>query len=183
MTAYMPTSRLSPSSLVLRRSAPAATLMHYRIIIAVVCLTLLSICQQLILTARADDINIIWQGTYEYKYNDGKSFGGSPIVEVYTLTISPEAAVPAKLTIQGFQTDEVIYGDTRGNPSEISILFHSYANGQIVNAYGVAQFKVGQVLVKLRKTGVKNITQIGTIWDAIVPNDKLSKTGLYFQKK
>jgi hypothetical protein len=167
------------SSIVVRL-AQFATLKNYFLVLIFVCSTL----AWFVSTVTANDLNANWQGAYEYDYNGGKTFGGSPVTEHYTLRISSNIVVDAAtLTINGFQKDEVIYGDISGNSNEFSVLFHSYANGQILNEYGVAQFRVGDVLMTLRKAWTQNGVRLETTWGAIVPGDKLSKTGLYFKKK
>lgn len=99
----------------------------------------------------APDVLGGWAGTYEYAADSGRTAGSSAVVVVHTLRLAPAAGRPCRLTSAGFQTDTTILCDVTGSAQEITVAFRSYGDGRAVNAYGVAVYRPGQPLLRLRR--------------------------------
>ncbi|WP_407524823.1 DUF5991 domain-containing protein [Methylobacterium oryzisoli] len=101
-----------------------------------------------------------WAGTYAYAADGGRTAGGSAVVVVHTLRLAPASGRPCQLTSSGFQTDTTILCEVTGSAREITVAFRSYGYGRPVNAYGVAVYRPGQPLFRLRRTGRRFETEM-----------------------
>jgi hypothetical protein len=89
-------------------------------------------------------------GHYRYEWSGGHTAGGSGIVVTYDLTLGPRSC---QLSAQGFQTNEQIRCEVANTAQATVVRFLSYADGKVVNRYGVAIYKPGQELLRLRAQG------------------------------
>jgi hypothetical protein len=86
-------------------------------------------------------------GHYRYEWDGGRTAGGTGIVITYDLTIGPRSC---QLTALGFQTHEEIRCEVANANGATTVRFVSYSDGKVVNRYGVAVYKPGQELLRLR---------------------------------
>lgn len=114
-----------------------------------------------------------WQGEYTYEADLGENLAEQSIIVEYVLEIDGSSC---QLSIQGYQVFEIILCDVRSNKKTLSILFRSYEDGSVKNAYGVEIYKAGQRLFWLDN-------ELVTHWDALVPDESVAKPGKYFLKK
>lgn len=117
--------------------------------------------------------NTKWQGLYIYEAELGENVAEQPVIVEYTLEIDDSSC---QLSIQGYQVFETILCDARSNKKTLNILFRSYEDGSVKNAYGVEIYKTGQRLFWLDDALI-------THWDAMVPDESVTKPGNYFLKK
>lgn len=97
-------------------------------------------------------------GHYRYEWEGGRTAGGTGIVVTYDLTIGPRSC---QLTARGFQTNEEIRCEVANTNSATIVRFASYSDGKVVNRYGVAIYKPGQELLRLRAgTGGVLLTEL-----------------------
>lgn len=89
-------------------------------------------------------------GHYRYEWEGGRTAGGTGIVVTYDLTLGPRSC---QLTAQGFQTNEQIRCEVANTAQATIVRFVSYGDGKVVNRYGVAVYKPGQELLRLRANG------------------------------
>lgn len=118
----------------------------------------------------------VWNGTYIYSGTSGNTTGGSIITTNYQLSIDSSLCA---LNIDGFQLEERIICDAVSKDNVLSVKFKSYADGSVVNAFGVAIYKVNDVLFSIAKTKNSLITK----WVAELPDDKIEREGIYFKLK
>ena len=119
--------------------------------------------------------NASWNGTYVYEATLGDTVGGDSAVVTYTVTIAPNKC---ELSIEGFQTSDSLICKAKDMDNKLSVNFQSYADGSIKNKYGVAIYKVGDLLFQLNRT-----KDLITTWGALLPDEKLAKVGHYFIKE
>ena len=97
-------------------------------------------------------------GHYRYEWDGGRTAGGTGIVVTYDLTLGPRAC---QLTAHGFQTNEEIRCEAVNTNGATTVRFVSYSDGKVVNRYGVAIYKPGQELLRLRAgTGGVLLTEL-----------------------
>ena len=107
-----------------------------------------------------------WAGTYTFAHHAGRTAAGTPIVVAYRLDIVPKRGNRAcLLRIEGFQTDETILCKLRGDARSISVEFHTYGDGRIVNAYGTKLYEIGAPLFSMDQSGA-----LMTRWQALTPD-------------
>lgn len=115
-----------------------------------------------------------WSGRYHYDFNAGRNAAGTGMVVSYTLTLTQSAC---RLTAEGYQTDETILCEAKQTPAGLDIGFKSYGNGKTTDAYGNAEYSVGQALFTLQNKGGKTLTA----WKAYpLPDEKPHPTAVYF---
>jgi hypothetical protein len=129
--------------------------------------------------ARAAPIDA-WAGTYTYETIPGKVAGGVTAMVDIALMIWPDGR--CELTLQGYQTDESIQCAVTADPGHADILFRTYSDGQIRNAYGVEEYRPGQRLVSLLRDP-KRGGELVTTWDGLVPDGSRERRGHFFQRK
>jgi len=113
----------------------------------------------------------------------GHTFGGSPILYHYTLVLQRGPAGPScMLHLEGYQQDEQLRCTAHGDPSMLDVAFASYANGSLVNMYGIRVYRPGTVLFRLNRAGTGNSAALATAWLALHP-DGLAKTGAFFRRE
>lgn len=117
-----------------------------------------------------------WNGTYEYMINSGNTVGGSVITAKYVLSINDSSC---NLDIDGYQLEERIICNAESKNNVLSIKFKSYANGSSLNDFGVAIYKVNDILFNLRKFNDSLVTK----WIAETPDNIDIKEGNYFKLK
>jgi len=117
-----------------------------------------------------------WDGRYTYGATYGKTAGGSPVVMDYALKI---AGGSCRFSMDGFQTQEELLCSVSGNADKITLLFKSYADGEVLNSHGVAVYKPGQPLFALERKGGKDLW---TTWlDMEGPDGKRPAPGRQFR--
>lgn len=115
-----------------------------------------------------------WSGRYHYDFDAGKNAAGTGMVVSYTLTLAPGAC---RFTAEGYQTDETILCEAKQTPAGLDIDFKSYGDGKATDAYGNAEYTVGQALFTLQNKGGKTLTA----WKAYpLPDEKPHPTAVYF---
>jgi|GEM_PF-4509985 hypothetical protein len=125
-----------------------------------------------------------WLGNYQWVELGGKNTG---IVVEHTLNISrnKNGIFMAKLASIGYQTNETIICDVKFNKrgERLNLLFRSYANGSVVNKYGVQRYKKGQAMIALeRRVNNGNLIYL-TFWQSFQPILKPQVNGrVYFLK-
>lgn len=106
-----------------------------------------------------------WQGEYEYEAAFGETRGGSAMTAIYALRLSDERRGPAcALEIAGFQIDERIVCTTREEGDALTVLFKSYASGDVRNAYGVQVYRPGQPLLRFERASRNGRPVLHTRW-------------------
>ncbi|GAB6844594.1 hypothetical protein HNR00_000404 [Methylorubrum rhodinum] len=125
-----------------------------------------------------------WQGRYVYEHDPGLSEGGSATLVSYDLALGPQGARGGcLLTIRGFQTDERILCQTRTEGSTLTVTFHRYENGSLVNRYGTAVYKPGEALLTLSRSGSGSGTGPITRWRSLRPDgESVAESGAYFME-
>jgi hypothetical protein len=119
--------------------------------------------------------NTSWNGSYIYEASLGDTVGGDAAVVTYKLTVSPNKC---EVSIEGFQTSESIICKTKEADHTLDINFQSYSDGSIKNKYGINVYKVGSLLLQLKRTD-----NLITTWGELLPDEKLAKMGSYFIKE
>lgn len=123
-----------------------------------------------------------WYGSYVFDGAAGQTVGGSPITYHYTLVLGREQTEPkCTLHLEGYQQDEMLRCTVLGDRKDLGVAFGSYANGSLVNAYGVRVFAPGVVLFRLTRTGTGDHVRIMTSWLALHP-DGVAETGVFFRR-
>lgn len=124
-----------------------------------------------------------WRGLYRYESDGGTSAAGSGIVVTYELVLAPGASRgDCLLKAEGFQTGEQIICHVAGDAKRLAVNFHRYADGRLVNKYGVALYKPGQTLLSLeRQEGKPGLT---TTWEALRPDgpENAPTSGRFFER-
>jgi len=120
-----------------------------------------------------------WQGKFVYQSQDGYDGGGTPstgnpIILVMTLTLGAGSCVVSQ---EGYQTDETDMCVAVPGADGIDIDFKSFANGSLVNQYGVAIYHPGERLFSLH-TGKDG--QVTTNWGSLKPDFVTAASGSYF---
>ena len=125
-----------------------------------------------------------WAGVWEYTSNPGTTAGGSPITLQYQLTVADPSVFPeATLVIRGFQTDETLLGTVDMTPARLTVRFGSYDGGSTLNAYGVAQHRVGDSLVTFTRDDTQGSDTVITEWQGLdPPQDTMPREGIYFRR-
>ena len=132
-------------------------------------------------TVAAESTGSQWCGTYVFDGAVGHTAGGSPITYHYTLSLQQSAAGPrCTLHLQGYQQDEMLRCTTDGGQGAIRIEFAAYANGALVNAYGVHVYQPGESLFELARESADG-RRIRTIWRALHP-DGTAASGEFFRR-
>jgi len=122
---------------------------------------------------------IDWRGHYAYEADAGRASGGVEAMVSYELTVFEGDTQPAaKLSIEGYQSDETIFCDISPSGERLDVLFKSYDDGRTVNKYGVAQYRLGDVLFTLSKRGERLTTQ----WGKLRPDGTKKQQGVFFLK-
>jgi hypothetical protein len=128
---------------------------------------------------------VSWAGLWEYNAPPAESAGGSPISMQYRLVVDDaKQGGTAQLSIRGFQTDQTILCDVERTNDRIVVKFRSFANGKIVNEYGIAEYREGQPLLTLaRSRDQQGQGSVTTEWQRLLePREGGSRTGVFFQK-
>lgn len=120
-----------------------------------------------------------WKGRYYWQGEDGYDGGGTaatgnPIILQVTLTLSDHGCA---ITEEGFQTDLAITCAAQPIPNGVTITFVSYGDGGLLNQYGVAVYKPGEVLFSLSHDGAGRLI---TRWGSLQPDFVRNPTGPYF---
>ena len=119
-----------------------------------------------------------WTGTYTFYDDSGPTAGGSSTLVERTITVQKKGdKVTGTFASEGFQSYEKILCDTTIDANKLTLLFRSYPDGSLKNAYGVQLYKKGAQLLTLEKTIVKGKTKLLTIWREFKPNDVKAKSG------
>lgn len=118
-----------------------------------------------------------WYGSYSYKEAIPRGFGRDTMTAFIdtTLTINNRGC---RIDAQGLQTDEHIRCSARVNGQHLVISFLSYADGSVVNEYGVRRYRPGQALITLQRTDRGLITH----WQGYTRSDGRVERGRYFRK-
>jgi len=117
-----------------------------------------------------------WNGHYVYDAVSGNTVGGSVIYNKYKLNINGSRCL---LTVDGYQTEEKIKCKAVIQKNILTVKFVSYANGSVLNEFGVDVYKVNDTLFNIFKKGNTLITK----WMVLKPNTKLPIEGDYFNLK
>lgn len=125
-----------------------------------------------------------WQGRYVYEHDPGLSEGGPTTLVSYDLVLgTPGARGGCLLTIRGSQTDERILCQTRAEGSTLTVTFHRYENGSLVNRYGTAAYKPGENLLTLSQSGEGGGAGLVTRWRSLRPDgESVAESGAYFME-
>ena len=116
------------------------------------------------------------QGSYRYTFHGGQNAGGDQMAVDYGLALMGEC----RLKASGYQTDEVIACTTRPAANGVAVLFKSYGDGRLVNAYGTVIYKPGQELFRITKRG----RDVVTAWSGMsLPDDRRPVPGRYFKRE
>lgn len=115
-----------------------------------------------------------WQGEYIYEADLGENAAEQSILVEYVLEIGDNSC---KLTIQGYQVSEIILCSALDQGRSLNVNFQSYEDGSLKNQYGIQIYSVDQTLFHLNFE-----RELVTQWDALVPDELVSKTGKYFLK-
>lgn len=124
-----------------------------------------------------------WEGVYSYHGTFGSTAGGSPIAFDYRLTIRSAKVSPrAILAVTGYQTDEKVYCDVSTEDDRLTLFFRSFESGDLVNEYGIAEYKPGEALLTLRRPD-RTSNKLLTEWQGLAPADEhMQRVGQYFEK-
>nr|WP_294553774.1 DUF5991 domain-containing protein [uncultured Rhodopila sp.] len=135
------------------------------------------------LSPQAGDAQISsdWLGIFQYDYYGGRTRGGSAIAVSYRLSLDDNAA--ARLEVTGYQSDQSYICDVSEEGTRLDIRFHSYKNGDLVNQYGVSQYKPGEVLFAIVAEHKNGRAQFITFWQGMIPDPALPRKGVYFIKR
>ncbi len=127
---------------------------------------------------------VSWAGQWEYTAPPANSAGGSPISMQYRLAIDDgKPGGSAQLKIQGFQTDRTIVCDLEPANDRIVVKFRSYADGKVVNEFGVAEYRPGEPLLTLARGRDSQNGGITTEWQGLsAPREDVPRIGVFFQK-
>jgi hypothetical protein len=122
----------------------------------------------------------VWAGTYVYQLAGGATAGGVVVPATYRLTVKPEGPGPsATLEQTGNQVDRLVLCDADATASRLVVRFRSFADGRVVNAYGVAEFAAGETLFALQGVAGARRPQLKTSWKALRP-DGAAASGTFF---
>lgn len=114
-----------------------------------------------------------WSGEYIYEADLGENVAEQSIIVEYVLDVDGNSC---QLSIQGYQVSEIVLCTADGSKTTLNILFKSYEDGSVKNAYDVEIYKTGQRLFWLDN-------ELVTHWDALVPDDSVAEPEKYFLKK
>lgn len=99
------------------------------------------------------------------------------MVVSYDLSLSPRSC---RLVTSGYQTDQTILCRTAVGPTGLEVRFASYGDGKTVDAYGNAEYRVGQTLFTMRRRSGRVVTA----WKAFtLPDDASHPPGVYFVRR
>lgn len=123
-----------------------------------------------------------WDGEYEYGGYGGRTAGGSAIMMEVTVSInSPKLKQACVFQAIGFQTDTKIFCTAAIKGDVLEVQFKSYSDGGILNEFGNERYKVGEVLLTLKKPKDKK-NQYAVRWGSYVPFDDMSQADKFFEK-
>jgi hypothetical protein len=122
----------------------------------------------------------LWAGNYEYTHDAGRTAGGTGVVVTYRLEIPGNIPSQARLSIVGFQTNDILLCDIAGTPEQIAVSFRSHADGRTANEFGVSVYQPRQVLFTVRAVGDKR--DLVTSWDALKPDGLQTVSGRFFER-
>ncbi len=111
-----------------------------------------------------------WTGDYSYSASYGKTYGGSAIIQEYTVRIRAEQPT-CEIEIVGFQVLEEIICSTKVKGSSLVLLFQRYKSGEVKNAYGVQIYRVGQPLMTFERATKNGRRVLLTHWGGITGAD------------
>ncbi|WP_342151310.1 DUF5991 domain-containing protein [Methylorubrum sp. SB2] len=125
-----------------------------------------------------------WQGRYVYEHDPGLTEGGSSTLVSYDLVLGiPGARGGCLLTIHGFRTGERILCQTRSEGSILTVTFHRYENGSLVNRNGTAVYKPGESLLTLSRSEERGGAGLITHWRGLRPEgESVAESGAYFME-
>jgi hypothetical protein len=150
--------------------------------IAFCCIIVWALCGTAPGWADGFDWLVPWYGSYLFDGAAGHTTGGSPITHHYTLVLRRAPAGPAcALHLEGYQQDETVRCSVNGDRNVLGVAFASYANGSLVNIYGVKVFQPGTLLFRLTRTGAQENAVVTTAWLALQP-DGMAETGVFFRR-
>ncbi len=124
-----------------------------------------------------------WSGRYVYEATYGRSAGGSHIGEDYEVTLRNEAPQACRISISGFQRDEVLLCSLEPAPERITLRFLSYESGATRNVHGVEVYRAGAPLIALERRKARDGTErLVTHWFALQGLDGgTRKPGMHFR--
>lgn len=124
-----------------------------------------------------------WDGEYVYEGVYGNTYGGSPVIEEYTVRVGKFSEWGCDISIAGFQTDETIICEAKAEGNSLTLTFTSYDSGEDVNAYGVKIYKPGQPLLRFERSKKNGKSVLVTRWPGITdPYDHHPEPGIYFKR-
>lgn len=117
-----------------------------------------------------------WQGSYMFEQSLGQNLTKEVALFVnHRVQIGPKSC---RIDAEGYQTDEHLLCTAIPRGDAIELRFRSYADGSVVNRYGVKLYKVGQPLFTLsHKDG-----QLMTTWQGYIGKPDPALPGSYFIK-
>jgi hypothetical protein len=119
-----------------------------------------------------------WLGNYSFGDDSGQTAGGSSTFVDRKIIIQKKGdKVTGSFVSQGFQSDEKILCDTAFDGNKMTLIFRSYPDGSVKNAYGVQVYKRGARLLTLEKSMVKGKTKLLTFWHEFTPDNVKAKSG------
>ncbi|WP_232627945.1 DUF5991 domain-containing protein [Methylobacterium sp. Leaf118] len=122
-----------------------------------------------------------WQGRYVYEHDPGLTEGDATPLVSYDLALGlPGARGGCLLTIRGVQINERILCETRAEGATLTVTFHRYENGSLLNRYGSADHQPGESLFTLSKAAEGGAGLI-TRWHGLHPDGgSVAESGAYF---
>ena len=122
----------------------------------------------------------VWAGAYVYEPSGRATASGVVVPVTYLLTVAPGGQGPSiRLQQTGTQVDRVLLCDANASPSRLVVYFRSFANGNAVNEYGVAEFVAGQELFSIQRAAGEHRSRLKTSWKALRP-DGSAASGSFF---
>jgi hypothetical protein len=105
-----------------------------------------------------------WSGTYVFSGDSGETNGGTHMLRIFILKIDQNSCSVQR---EGFQLGDILQCEARRSPTELVVGFRSYENGSLLNEYGIAGFKPGDELFRLKRPDAGS--RIVTLWRKIHP--------------
>ncbi len=122
-----------------------------------------------------------WRGSYVYEDMEGRNLSGFFMTVDYALQVPDDSSKPVALTMTGYQTDRKVLCTLTGNDERAEIRFLSFADGRVLNEYGVREYESNQLLFSLvRGQGGKGHASLLTEWKALRPSGTRKIAGHYF---
>jgi len=124
-----------------------------------------------------------WSGRYVYEAAYGRTAGGSSIAESYEITVREEAPQSCRISISGFQRDEVLLCSLESAPERITLRFLSYESGATRNVHDVEVYRPGGPLLALQRGKARDgADRLVTHWFALTGLDGVArKPGVHFR--